>query len=566
MSRDAGSGAGPPHAAGARAAAPLDRDTIDVLVVGGGAVGLTSALLLARHGCRPVVVERHAGTAIHPRARGLNVRTMEIFRELGLERAIRAAGAAIAGNHLLLWVETLAGRELRRAPAGSLAERDEIAARSPTGWASCAQDELEPVLLAAAREAGAEVRFSTELVALTQDEAGVTATLQSRVTGDRQRVRARYVVGADGSRSPLRQALGVTSEGPGLLTSNLGIYFRAQIDAARAGRDFILCFVDNPAVRGVLLAVDNAERWVFNAPFTTSAAVHADSFTPERCVALVRAALGLPELAVELLSVLPWDASAGVARQFQVGRVFFAGDAAHTMPPAGAFGLNTGVADAHNLAWKLAAVTSGTAGPGLLTSYESERRPVAVATVAHAVAAGRRRFAPVTPAGGDAGQSEDVQVNDLTLMLGAWYQSSAVLGGDEAFSLSALARRGLALDGRPGTRAPHLWIERAGARTSSLDLLGRGWVLFASDAAWAVAGRALARARGLALAVHSTGGAEADAWAAALGVGPHGATLVRPDGVVAWRAVDRVDEPGAALADVFAALLGDPAARSVAAE
>ena len=359
-------------------------EQVPVLIVGGGPAGLTAALLLARYGVPAVLVERHTGTSIHPRARGLNVRTMEIYRALGLEPAIRTAGAALAASRYMLFVDTLAGDEIRRVADDELMPLgDTLDAFTPCGWCQCAQDELEPILVTAARAAGADLRFGTTLTTLRQDSARVTATVVTAATGATQTIETRYVVAADGANSSVREALGVTLNDYGTMGSYVNIYFRADLRALVADREFGICFVENPAAPGLFLAVNNRDRWLFNAEYKPQTGASPADFTPARCLELVRAAVGLPDLAVEILSVLPWEAAARIVPAMTLGRIAFAGDAAHIMPPAGGFGLNTGVQDGHNLAWKLAAVLRG-ADPALLTTYNAERQPVAAALVAQA--------------------------------------------------------------------------------------------------------------------------------------------------------------------------------------
>lgn len=359
---------------------------VPVLVVGGSLVGLSASVFLGRLGVPHLVVERHAGTSHHPRGRGNNVRTMELYRAAGVEDRIRAAAAVLADNHGILQAATIAGdqqewlfREID--PGGGLARF------SPSSWCLCSQNDLEPVLVRYAAELGYPVRFGTELVEFSEDPAGVTAVIEDRASGERQTVRADYLIAADGPRSPVRERLGIGVSGPGDLFHNVSITFTSKRLAEFVGdRRFIVCYLTDPVGEGALLPVDNVERWVFHAPWHPEHGEELDTFTDERCIAHIRAAAGVPDLDVQITGKAPWHAAERVADRYRSGRVFLAGDSAHEMSPTGAFGSNTGIQDAHNLVWKIAAVLRGDAEEGLLDTYEPERRPVALATAARASA------------------------------------------------------------------------------------------------------------------------------------------------------------------------------------
>lgn len=357
-----------------------------VLIVGGSLVGLSTSLFLGRLGVEHTLVERHAGTSIHPRGRGNNVRTMELFRVAGVEPAIHRAAATLAGNHGILQTPTLvgdAGEWLFRQidPGGGLARF------SPSGWCLCSQNDLEPVLLEHARRLGGDLRFATEMMSFDAGPTGVTAVVKSRETGEHTTIRADYLVAADGPRSPVREQLGIGQSGPGDLFHNVSVTFRSRRLAEVVGeRRFIVCYLTSPDADGALLPVDNVENWVFHAPWHPEHGETLEEFTDERCVEHIRRAVGVADLDVEITGRAPWHAAQRVARSYRSGRVFLAGDSAHEMSPTGAFGSNTGIQDAHNLAWKLAAVLGGWAGEGLLETYDAERRPVAEATSARAAA------------------------------------------------------------------------------------------------------------------------------------------------------------------------------------
>jgi putative polyketide hydroxylase len=509
----------------------MNTETTPVLIVGGGLVGLSTSLFLSQHGIASLLVERHANTAIHPRARGINFRTMELFRELGLEEQLRSAGSELINNRGILIVDSLAGTEFRRiamaeAPPGSL---DEI---SSTNWCMCAQDQSEPVLLAAARQRGGNLRFNTRLVSFGQDADGVTAIVADGTDGTQRTIRADYLIAADGAASSIRDTLGIARSGRGTLGHNISIYFSADLSDLVRGREFILCQVENPEVHGMFVAVNNTNLWLFSIPYAPERGERLEDFPPERCIDLISKAIGLPHIAIEIKSILPWEAAVRVANSFQQGRVFLAGDAAHQMPPTGAFGSNTGIQDAHNLAWKLAAVLKGQAAPALLATYDEERRPVARFTTEQAGL--RTALTSFDP----GAKSETPLADNLVIITGYQYNSQAVISEDEA----PLPLDHLELNGHPGRRAPHLWLEQRGRRISTLDLFGSRFVLLAGEdgVAWRDAAQVIAIRGGINLDAYCVGSAgdliDLDGrWDTAYGVTSRGAVLVRPDGFVGWR-------------------------------
>ncbi|WP_328335963.1 MULTISPECIES: FAD-dependent oxidoreductase [unclassified Streptomyces] len=518
--------------------------SVPVLIVGGGLVGLSAAVFLTWQGERPLLVERHSGTSLHPRARGVNVRAMELFRQVGLEDEIRAteSAVALADNSGIVRMESLAGFQ---APGFNREYLDEDARDvSPTGWTLCEQDELEPVLRAHAEESGADLRFGHELVGHTHDAEGVTATVRHRATGKEYAVRARYVVVADGAASPIREQLGIARQGRGVLARYLNIHFRADLTEALGERRFVMAYVRNAEVTAGLLPINNTDRWLLHVPLDPQADSDQDGWDEERCEAAVRAAAGVPDLPVKILGAQPWQAAGLVAETFRVGRLFLVGDSAHVMPPTGAFGSATGIQDAHNLAWKLAMVLRGKASEALLDSYEAEREPVARATVRQTVLRSLDRPGHGEPI------PEGAILPDHVVALGYHYPVRDVAPED------VLARD----DGSaaPGTRAPHLWLERDGVRISSLDLYdGRGMVLVAGPEAgdWpeVVSGASLP------ITVHRIGAHQltdpSQRWARTHGVPGNGAVLVRPDGFVLDRFTAE-DDPQTALTQALSTLLG----------
>ncbi|MFG2583549.1 FAD-dependent oxidoreductase [Streptomyces malaysiensis] len=525
-------------------------ERVPVLIAGGSLVGLSASLFLGRLGIGHLLVEKHPRTSHHPRGRGNNIRTMELFRTAGVESAIREAASVLADNHGILQTPSLTGTEgnwlFREMDPGGKAARI-----SPAGWCLCSQNDLEPVLLDAAQRLGGELRFSTELISFEQDPDGVTATLLDRRSERRSTVRADYLIAADGPRSPVREALGIGQSGRGELFHNVSVTFRAKRLADAVGdRHFIACYLTNPEADGALLPVDNQEQWVFHAPWHPEHGEPLEAFDDERCARHIRTAVGMPDLEVEVTGKAPWHAAERVADHYSDGRVFLAGDSAHEMSPTGAFGSNTGIQDAHNLAWKIAAVMGGWAGPGLLETYGMERRPVAEATSARAAA----RSAEHSHPGYSAPATEGPQSNVMAVAMGYRYVRGAVVGADPA---APAVPDQFVVSAEPGSRAPHMWVHRCGVRLSTLDLYERTCVLLTGPggASWYEAGQRAADALGVPLDCYRVGeGPDHELapepgvdWAELHGTAPDGAVLVRPDGFVAWRVERSVPDPEAAL-------------------
>ncbi|MET8005461.1 FAD-dependent oxidoreductase [Nonomuraea glycinis] len=507
-----------------------------VLIVGGGMVGLSLAAFLSWHGVRTTLVERQPTLSPHPRARGLNPRTMELLRGLGLEERVRSSesGRTLARNKGVIAVETLAGRELGTLRQYFMDHVTDLGELSPTGWCMCHQHELEPVLLEYAAAHGADIRLGTELVGLETGPDGVTATLRESSSGEERQMGARYLAAADGPGSEIRALLGIGVHGPGTLGRFMNIAFQADLTEQLGERRFILCYVMGGPSRCALLPVNNRDRWMLHV---ATGQEDETAFTPERCAELVRAATGMPGLDVRILRALPWHPAARIADRFGSGRVFLAGDAAHVMPPTGAFGANTGVQDAHNLAWKLAAVLRGEAGPGLLDTYDLERRPVAEQAVEQAVLRHRDRPRLMSER---PSEPDPAILADEELIFGYRYPSESGTG---------LA----------GTRAPHVPLMLNGVPRSTLDLYGRRPVLVAGPTGepWRAAAAAGADRLGVRLDVHviTPPAAPGDTWCERHRVGPAGAVLVRPDGFVAWSAETLPADPERAVGDALARLL-----------
>lgn len=532
---------------------------VPVLIVGGSLVGLSMSLFLSRLGVSSLLVEKHPALAHLPRARAINPRTMELFRMLGLEETIRAAQSPTAGNTQMLRVESLAGRELMRVNESGFAD---LPAISPTAWCLIDQDQLEPILHAHAQQMGGEIRFNTELVSFTHDEAGVSALIRERRTNQECLVHARYLIAADGATSSIRKTLGIPTQGPGTIAHVTTISLEADLHEVLRGRRIMLCYVHNPSLPdglAMLMPIDNQRHWNLNTAIHPERGERREDLTDERCIELVRIAVGLPDLEVKILPAYPWDPvkvgmwemAARVAERYREGRVFLVGDAAHTVLPSGALGAGTGIQDSFNLAWKLALVLEGKAGPALLNSYEDERLPIGTLTVEQT----RQRFFSRT------GNQDSTLVDDASLIFGFRYQSRALVlepGAEGA----PLTQDPSMFHGEPGTRAPHLILERKNERLSTIDLFGHGWTLLtgAESHGWNDAARQVAQRLHLPLQVYAVGATQGlkdveCTFQQTYGIGEAGAVLVRPDGFVAWRTVHPDAQPEQMLEEALRSIL-----------
>lgn len=559
---------------------PRSLDT-PVLIAGGGPTGLAASLLLGRLGVESLLVERRATTSDHPKATIVNTRTMELFRVWGIEDEVREAGLPVEHGAEIAWLTRVAGREIGTLSLTDDTERlMELMSKSPTIPGVCPQHRIEPILRRhAERQASSTLRFGTELVAVEQDREGVSAIVRRHESGEELRVRARYLIAADGSAGPTRGALGIPLRGEEALADIVNVYFRADLSPWLGEEARVLMWIVNPDLRGVVHALDGGDRWLLN----TLNYAEEGGAVESRADKLVRHALGAAAEHVEVLSVKPWTMNAVVAEHFRSGRVFLAGDAAHQIPPTGGFGMNTGIQDVHNLTWKLAAVIQGWGGAGLLDSYEDERIPVARANTAQSVTNAemmRDHIADVPetelraleapgPEGDEARArlaagipAHRAHFDYPGLDMGFAYGSRAVVPDGSAPPEPDDPVRDYEPSGRPGGRAPHVWLRRGEEEISTQELFGQAMVLLtdADGEPWSAAARSIARATGVPLRAHALGpgtdlvdvhGEVPERY----GLDAGGAVLVRPDGHVGWRSAAMADDPAAELEAALGRLL-----------
>ena len=553
---------------------------VEVVVVGAGPTGLAAAIALGRLGVDTLLLERRVTTSTHPRGHVENGRTMELFRLWGVEQEVRAQGLPYSFLGGVAFMTRMAGIELGRITFSPDSEwlmgHD---GKGPAGLSSTPQDRLEPILLKRAQECdGVTTRFGCEVTDLVQDDDWVTVTVRDQ-EGKQESIRAKYAFCADGPRSATRGRLGIGVDGPGAVGSQLGIYFHADLsDLVDANRN-ALYWLYNPQVQGVIISLDGNRRWhlLFGYDATTES---IEDYPPQRCEQIVRGLIGRDDGDLDIRSVLPWRMRGAVAQQFGVRRVFLGGDAAHTMPPTGGMGMNTGIGDAHNLAWKLHAVLRGIADPALLETYATEREPVGrrntenslsnARTMVESGLAGimvsdpegfaaieapqgaviRDRIAAAIP-----GQLEHFSFDGLSF--GYAYESAAITPDGTPPTPSSVGV--YVPSSRPGSRAPHAWLLRHGKQLSTIDLSDGRIVVLSADRAWVQAAQRVAQRRNVSIEAFLVGAEGADlvdtsgSWAQQYGVGSSGAVLIRPDGHVAWRCADAEGE-GDRLEQIEAAL------------
>jgi tetracenomycin A2 monooxygenase-dioxygenase len=472
---------------------------------------------------------------------------MEIYRSLGIEDEIRAQRAREAGVNLLVRGKNLTDPDMKK---GEVAWPD-ASDISPTAHATCEQDRLEPILRSHAERHGAEILFNTELVEFEQDHAGVYALIRNINTQEECRVEASYLIAVDGVNGTIREMLGIRRHGPGALQHWVNVIFDTNLQSVLNDLHFTGSMLTD--INGSLVSREGSDHWSMSVQYFPERGQHPENFTEDYCRELIRKGAGRSDFNAEIVDVRSWVAAAYVAEKFKEGRVFLVGDAAHVMPPTGGFGGNTGIHDAHNLAWKLEAVMNGTAGPQLLETYDCERMPVAEHTMEQALARLQAWFKD--PAKKLPPPVEIVL--DYNVVFGYKYHQGAIIpvegdGADQAFEDPH------APSGRLGTRAAHISVEFRGERRSTIDLFAGKWVLVVGPGGskWLEGAVASKKAEELELQCYMFGpGGELkdieNRHGSAYGLDSDRAMLIRPDGFIAWRSRGLIESPETVLQKVF---------------
>ena len=560
-----------------------DLDT-DVLVVGSGPAGSAAALALATYGVQTTVITKYGRLAETPRAHITNQRTMEALRDLGVEDEViaEATPQELMGN--LVYCTSIAGEELGRMHAwGTRPDRlADYTAASPSRICDMPQDLMEPVLLHNAQSRGAKVRFDTEYLSLQQDDDGVTVRARDRLRGDEYDIRAKYVVGADGARSQVAEDIGLPLQGQMGVGGSINIVFEADLSHLVADRPSVLYWVLQPGAdvggigAGLVRMVRPWHKWLIVWGYDINGP--APDLTEEYALSIVRTLIGDDSVPVTITSSSAWTVNHVFAERYSTGRVFCAGDAVHRHPPSNGLGSNTSIQDSYNLAWKLAAVLKGQAGPALLETYSTERAPVGRQIVERAnqsIAdtgrlydalglldtsdpelmvehmAARKQATPEAEkqraALREAIAYKDYEFNSHGVEMDQRYRSSAAVPDGtppeppvrdpELYSHAS---------SRPGAKLPHAWLTTGHRRqVSTLDLGGHGrFTVFTGIGgdSWVRAATVVGGRLGIDITPVVVGaGREYDdlygEWARVRGIDDGGALLARPDNYVAFRQV-----------------------------
>jgi 2,4-dichlorophenol 6-monooxygenase len=540
----------------------MNRIETDVLVSGSGPTGLTMALLLQRAGLRVHLIDKRSGPQRAPAAHVVNARSFEVWRQAGVDMdAVLALSKDPRDAGAVHWVSKLGGEVFGSLPFER--QGDDALATTPTPLRNLSQHRLEPVLVGELRRiAGIGPAYAHRWESLEQDGDAVTSVVRDVSRNEAYAVRSRYVVACDGAGSPIRKSLGIACEGPDRLQAFVMIHFEANLRSVVGDARGVIYWISDPECNGCLVAHDLDHEAVYMHSWDPDAEP-ADAFDETRCLAIVRRAIDTRgEFPIRIRTIAPWLMTSQTAARYRSGRAFLAGDSAHRFPPTGGLGLNTGVQDAHNLAWKIAAVERGWAKPALLDTYEDERRPVAISNAEASLSnafrlmevpqamgtseppeAARRNFDEVLR-GGDrrdavraAIENQAEHFDMLGNQLGFSYASPAVI--DDGSSLPKVSNpvRQYAPTSRPGSRLPHGWVRRNGSIVSTLDLVaGDAFTLFTADPSRADA----IRASGAPVRVIDWREVEDPDgwWGGVAGMPGGGSLLVRPDQHVAARSRD----------------------------
>lgn len=493
-----------------------------VIIIGAGPIGLGLACDLGQRGVDCVLIERRSGAIDVPKQSMVSARNMEFCRRWGVAQAVRTAVWPDSHSRDFIYLENMRGQELLRFKVPPYKERDRNDF-TPEAACPCPQIYFDPILGNHLRKfPNVTLAYNTRLDGFAQDDAGVSAQVTDIPTGAARTLRARYLVGCDGPSGVVREALGIGVEGLGAIAHSVNLFFHSADLATTHDKGWARFYrvVDETGCWAELIPIDGKELWrltVFDEPLSKADPVFL----------LDKLAGGT--FAYEMLNVSPWERRDYVAKSYGQGCIFIAGDTAHECSPTGGIGMHTGLEEAVNLGWKLAAMIDGWGGPALLDSYEIERRPIAVRNVGLAT----RSFNAIAAIPGWHKEQAGWQANPAWLSVPEHmkllycYENSPICVPDGSPALVVDPKQFVPTT-RPGTRAPHAWLSE---ERSTLDLFGDGFVLLRLGANPPDTARLLDAAAAQAVPLHQV--AIANPEVAALY--ETRLVLVRPDGHVAWR-------------------------------
>jgi 2,4-dichlorophenol 6-monooxygenase len=554
-----------------------------VLIVGAGPSGTMASLLLERQGIETRIVERRAGTQRAPAAHVVNARTLEICRAAGVDmEALAAAAMTPEDAGYVYWVTKLGGQVIGRLPFER--QGDDQLALTPTPLRNLSQNRFEPILLDALKgtPGGRTPEWGQQWESAMQEGDLVRSVVLDRESGAKREITSQFLVAADGAGSRVRKSLGIEAVGPDRIQSFITVHFKASLRGLPEVPPGVLLFTCDPrSGAGVFVIHHLDDEAVYMHAFDPETETE-DDYSPERCAGLIRGALEDPSLEFTVETVGSWHMTAQVAERYRAGRIFLVGDSAHRFPPTGGLGLNSGVQDAHNLAWKLAAVLEGHAPESLLDTYESERRPVAQTNSEQSLKNAMKLIEVPIALGTDptpesyakmeetlsteAGRARmreaiaaQVEHFDMPgLQLGFRYETGALVRAEGETAPQPQVREYVP-SGASGARLPHAWLSEDGGRASLLDRVPLGGFLLLAGpegGAWIEALASLEGPPTTGLQLTPALLPTLDAWLELAGIEPDGALLVRPDQHVAWRSMAAVADPGEALALAFRKILG----------
>lgn len=439
-----------------------------VIVLGGGITGLAAALFLKQQNVDFALIEKHPGTSIYPRSRTIDIRTMELFRSLGLSEKLRQRGkhlmptwGILRGNDLAEAMRIRIGTESPTQYSEVQKHMNAMAEASPETVCRCTQDISEAVMSEEAVSLGLDLRFGHQMISFEQSSERVSLLIEDAATQEQYALSADYLIAADGASSKVRKQLEISTtdyfDGPHLLN----IYFEADMEGLVKDNAFSQFLVDTPQMTGFLLTINNKDKWAFHLQYYPERGETVADYSDAKLKGMLNRILGIKGLDITILKVLPWQMTVKVADRMKEGRVFLAGDSAHTMTPYAGKGANSGIQDAQNIAWKLAAVINDRRSVGLLDTYDAERRPVGAF------------YAELS---GDMADSRGL-INDSLLPNKIMELMGLPIYTYNAPKDSTIDNMpDLRFNGKPGTRVPHIWLDK-GRSISSLDRIRGKWVL-----------------------------------------------------------------------------------------